>query len=101
MKADQERGPHPDPLIDAIQALRAEVQALRRGQHKLSKGLYDLRHELSHRIANTREELSTLAKISHSDITQRLDGLANDFNKQQRRVNEMERSFAEILEFGE
>lgn len=92
-------GSGPDSsVLAALDAMRAELRSLRRGQLKLLKAVGDLRYELNHRLSSSREELGALVKASHAELSQRMETLDSLAEEQGSRLNDLERDFDDIFE---
>jgi chromosome segregation ATPase len=85
-------------LLEAVESLRSELRSVRQGQHKLTKGLYELRHELRHHIDTHREQLEALLKASHTDLCDRIDQSSSLVGDHQQRLDEIEQDLDDLFD---
>lgn len=89
---------HDDEVLRAIAALSQEITAMRNTQLRMMKSISTLRHEMSHRLATTREELGALIKASHAELSTRFSEIDAFVDEQQQRFDDIERDFDALLD---
>lgn len=80
-----------DELIELVEALRADVQTLRKSQQRLTQTVIKSNHEIGHRLASTRDTLHALAVASHTELLEHLEGIASTLDEQRQQIDNLER----------
>ncbi|OIP30994.1 MAG: hypothetical protein AUK47_23540 [Deltaproteobacteria bacterium CG2_30_63_29] len=87
-----------DQIVEMLTAIRGELTHVRRAQHKLTKVLFDLRHELNHRIGTTKEDVEALIKASHNELSDRLDRMGSSAEDFRTRLDDIEQDFDQLFD---
>lgn len=87
-----------DVLVEMLTAIRGDLKLLRRDQQKLTKALFDLRHELNHRIGTTKEDIEALLKASHNELSDRLDRVGSSTEDFRTRLDDIEQDFDQLFD---
>ena len=80
-----------------IERLGVEVKTLRRGQLKTLKSINELRHEFSHRLGTSREDLAALIKASHTDLMERFNNTLNSHSENTKRLTRIEHELDDLF----
>ena len=96
-RSGDRRPPTDSSLADTIDALRTDMATLRRGQLKLIKAVVDLRHELSHRLSTSREDLGALLKASHAELCRHLERVEQVADDSESRLTTIEREMESLF----
>ena len=78
-------------LCQSIDALRRDVQDLRRGQQRLHRALASHQQRLDHRLSVTRDVSQALVTASHAELLEHLEAIAATLDAHRHQLEDLER----------